>query len=128
MRYWVGLTDRDWFDYLYSQAPLDEVNFWQPSARKPVDLIGAPFLFKLHARDGGWIVGGGHYEYFTQLPARIAWEFFETMNGAPSFEVMASRVRRYRAGFDVDADKIGCVALVAPYFFPRELWIEPPGD
>ena len=59
MRFWVGLTDVDWFRFLASRAPLDEVDFWIPSGRKPVDLVGAPFLFKLHAADGGYIVGGG---------------------------------------------------------------------
>ena len=53
MRFWVGLTDWDWFNFLASRTPLDEVNFWQPSARRPVHLdIGAPFLFKLHAAKG----------------------------------------------------------------------------
>src|SRR5687767_6205906 len=111
MRYWVGLTDIDWYRYLAAQVDLDEVDFWQPSARMPVNLPGAWFLFKLHARDGGWIVGGGYYRHFTQLPARIAWDTFETRNGAPTFEVMTARIRRYRRDFDVDADSIGCVAL-----------------
>jgi len=29
---YVAVTDRDWFDTLSAQGPLDEVNFWQPSA------------------------------------------------------------------------------------------------
>ena len=29
MRYWVGITDRDWFETLRRLQP-DEVNFWQP--------------------------------------------------------------------------------------------------
>jgi hypothetical protein len=108
MRYWVGLTDRDWFDYLSAQTALDEVNFWQPGARRPVVLDpGAPFLFKLHARHGGAIAGGGYFAHFTALPARIAWETFGTANGAPTFAAMAARIRRYRPGFDVDADSIG---------------------
>ena len=32
MRYWVGITDRDWFETLRRLQP-DEVNFWQPSER-----------------------------------------------------------------------------------------------
>lgn len=128
MRYWVGLTDRRWFEYLAAQAPLDELNFWIPSGRMPVDLVGAPFLFKLHAPDGGRIVGGGHYAHFTRLPARMAWDAFGTKNGASSFDVMAAQLRRYRAGFDVEVDQIGCVALLAPFFLPPELWIDAPVD
>lgn len=127
MRFWVGLTDRDWFDFLAARAPLDEVNFWQPSARRPVHLdVGAPFLFKLHAPQGGWIVGGAYFGHFTTLPASLAWDAFGESNGAASIEEMAELLRRNRPGFDVYADQIGCMALVEPFFLPRELWIPPP--
>ena len=128
MRYWIGLTDRRWFEFLSAQAPLDEVNFWIPSGRKPVDLAGFPFLFKLHAGDGGQIVGGGFYDYFTRLPARMVWDAYGIKNGAPDFDVMASQLKRYRPGFDVDADSIGCLALTAPFFLKRDLWIDQPAD
>ena len=129
MRFWVGLTDRDWYDFLSAQGPLDEVDFWQPGARKPVNLtLGAPFLFKLHARDGGWIVGGGSWSYFTTLPARLAWDVFGTTNGSATFKDMAQRIKRYRPAFDVHADSIGCVALAAPFFLPPDLWVAPPLD
>ncbi|MEO6579106.1 MAG: hypothetical protein ABIO99_09455 [Candidatus Limnocylindria bacterium] len=43
MRYWVGITDWDWFSYLAERPELPEVNFWQPSAgRRPVTLEPAP--------------------------------------------------------------------------------------
>jgi putative restriction endonuclease len=50
MKVWVGVTDKNWFEFLRARAP-DEVNFWQPSVkRRAADLeAGAPFLFKLHA-------------------------------------------------------------------------------
>jgi putative restriction endonuclease len=31
VRFYVGVTDRDWFDYLARIDGLDKVNFWQPS-------------------------------------------------------------------------------------------------
>jgi hypothetical protein len=34
VRYFVGITDRDWFDFLSRLNGLDEVNFWQPSAQQ----------------------------------------------------------------------------------------------
>lgn len=129
MRFWVGLTDRDWFDFLASRGPLSEVNFWQPSPRRPVHLeVGAPFLFKLHAAHGGWIVGGGYYAHFTTLPASLAWEAFGETNGAASLLEMATRVRKYRPDFDLYADQIGCMALSEPFFFPQERWIPPPSN
>ncbi len=129
MRFWVGLTDRDWYEYLAAQKDVEEVNFWQPSARKPAALHdGQPFLFKLHKRHGGWVVGGGHWAHFTVLPARLAWDVFGTMNGAATFEEMARRIGRYRSGFDVHTHQIGCVALAQPLFLPPEDWIKPPAD
>ena len=123
------MTDWDWFDFLEARAPLDEVNFWQPSARRPVHLeVGAPFLFKLHAAKGGWIVGGGYYAHFTTLPATMAWDAFQELNGATSFAEMASRIRKYRSDFDLYADQIGCCALVQPFFLPRDRWVAAPSN
>lgn len=129
MRYWVGLTDREWYDFLASQPPLDEVNFWQPGARKPVNLSeGESFLFKLHKRHGGQVVGGGFWAHYTDLPATMAWDVFGITNGAASFGDMADRILRYRPGFDVHADRIGCVALIEPFFLPPADWVDPPAD
>lgn len=51
MRYWVGITDNDWFSFLAARPELPEVNFWQPSATAPARFVpGELFLFKLHAR------------------------------------------------------------------------------
>ena len=47
MHYWVGITDRDWFETLRHLQP-DEVNFWQPSQRAPrATDAGWPFLILL---------------------------------------------------------------------------------
>lgn len=129
MRFWVGLTDYDWFTYLASLADVDEVNFWQPSAgRKAVDLpVGAPFLFKLHADEGGWIVGGGTILKYERMTARFAWEAFENRNGAVSIDAMKLRIERYRGSrIDVETDEIGAFILLTPFFLPRDLWVAPP--
>jgi hypothetical protein len=34
VRFFVGLTDRAWFDFLSSLTGIDEVNFWQPSGQQ----------------------------------------------------------------------------------------------
>jgi hypothetical protein len=31
VKFYAGVTDHDWFDYLRSLSSVDEVNFWQPS-------------------------------------------------------------------------------------------------
>lgn len=44
MKYWVGVTDNEWFAFLANRR-YDEVNFWQPSATPPFTSldIGTPF-------------------------------------------------------------------------------------
>lgn len=126
MRYWVGLTDSDWFDYLCGRAP-DEVNFWQPSAeRRAVRLdAGALFLFKLHA-PRNYVVGGGFYVRYSALPARLAWDAFGEKNGAPTYATLRERVERYRRGPIAGDPYIGCNILNAPFFLDQEDWIPIP--
>jgi len=123
MRYWVGVTDSDWFDHLSARAP-DEVNFWQPSAeRRAVRLdAGALFLFKLHS-PRNYVVGGGFYVRYSALPARLAWEAFGEKNGAPSYVVLRERVERYRRNPISGDPFIGCNILNAPFFLEQKDWI-----
>jgi putative restriction endonuclease len=71
MKFWVGVTDRDWFDQLSRLQP-DEVNFWQPSGRPPFTNapVGMPFLFKLKYPVNA-IVGGGWFVGFSRLEPTI---------------------------------------------------------
>ena len=59
MRFFVGIMDHDWFDFLSRMDGLGEVNFWQPNEQEHFRAlqIGEPFLFKLHSPDD-FIVGG----------------------------------------------------------------------
>lgn len=130
MKFWVGITDHEWYRYLAGRK-FDEVDFWQPSARRmPVRLSpGAPFLFKLHASQGGRIVGGGFFAHYSVFPVRIAWDAFEDKNGAATLSDMITRIARYRRGhLDADAHQIGCYVLVQPFFFPEPDWIAAPTE
>jgi HNH endonuclease len=131
MRYWIGITDYDWFRFLAARPNLLEVNFWQPSAgRRPAALEpGMLFLFKLHAAEGGRIVGGGFFLKYEAMPVRWTWEAFGEENGAATFEEMVARIGRYRrTQIDVQADQVGCLVLVEPFFLNESEWIDPPGD
>ena len=125
MRFYVAITDFDWFTYLSAQAP-DEVNFWQPSGRNQFRAIqpGEPLLFKLHA-PRNYIVGGGFFSHFSLAPLGLAWEAFGTKNGAQSFAEMRERVWRYRHGEQPGEleEIIGCILLQQPFFFPEPDWI-----
>jgi len=72
MKFWVGVTDNDWFRFLAARLP-DEVNFWRPNATQTFRVIepGAPFLFKLHS-PLNYIVGGGFFVSHSILPLSLA--------------------------------------------------------
>jgi len=130
VRFFVGITDGDWFDFLSRMEGLDEVNFWQPSGQQQFRAlqIGEPFLFKLHSPDD-YIVGGGFFSHFTILPASIVWQAFGEKNGARTEEEMRTRIARYRRTPNPGAAadyQIGCILLESPFFFDRADWIPVP--
>lgn len=130
MRYWVGLTDRQWFDYLAAMPAAEEINFWQPTISRPVTLdFGSPWLFKLHASEGGWIVGGGYFAHWTTMTPRFAWQLFQVRNGTQDLASLVQRLAYYRREpVDPDTYQIGAANLVQPFFLPRESWIRPPTE
>ena len=127
MHYWVGITDRDWFENLRRLKP-DEVNFWQPSARAPRKMdAGWPFLFKLHSLLN-YVAGGGFFVRFTTLPCFLAWNAFREKNGASSLAELVQRVARYRKAPQTPGTAIGCNVLTDPFFFKEDEWIPIPAD
>jgi putative restriction endonuclease len=127
MRFWVGITDGDWFEALRDISP-DEVNFWQPSAKPPRNMEpGWPFLFKLHA-PRHYIVGGGFFVRFTVLPCFLAWEAFGEKNGVSNLTELVERTARYRKSLQTPGTNIGCNVLTEPFFFSKDEWIPVPED
>jgi putative restriction endonuclease len=123
MRFWIGVTDKAWFDFLRVRSP-DEANFWQPSPRPSAAFLepGTPFLFKLHSPHN-FVVGGGFFVRFSALPARLAWEAFGEKNGVADYPALKRRVERYRKVQIRGDPEIGCNVLNAPFFFSEGRWI-----
>lgn len=127
MRYWVGITDWDWFETLRRIQP-EEVNFWQPSDRVPRRMeAGWPFLFKLHS-PLNYIVGGGFFVRFTVQPCFLAWNAFLRNNGASSLAELVKRTGRYGKAPQTPGTRIGCNILTEPFFFNEDEWIPVPSD
>lgn len=124
MKYWVGVTDNAWYEFLRDEAGVDEVNFWHPSGRKPFAHLpeGTPFLFKLK-RPHHHIAGGGYFVKYESLPLPLAWDAFDRKNGAASYGQLASMIGPLRSGAEATTPEIGCSILGAPFFLPREEWI-----
>lgn len=129
MKIYVGVTDNDWYDYLSSLQPLDEVNFWQPSPRSPLKLMqqGGLFLFKLHS-PRNYIAGGGIFASSTTLPISLAWEAFQQKNGAQTYGEMRRLIVEKRGAPDnhLEDFQIGCILLTQPFFFKEPQGFPPP--
>lgn len=123
MKFWTGVTDNKWFNFLSGRAPV-EVNFWQPSAIAPFTSLppGTPFLFKLKSPNNH-IAGGGYFVKFVRLPLHLAWDAFVENNGAASLAELQHLIGS-SAGRPVSpTHEIGCTVLTDPFFLPREQWI-----
>jgi putative restriction endonuclease len=141
LRGYVGTTDFLWYQFLFSQQEasrsngetgLDEVNFWQPNAKVNFNAVkpGAPFFFKLKAPHNA-IAGYGVYVRQARIPAWLAWESFEKMNGASTKAEMLGAISRYRKDPTVDRAgqyEIGCLLIAQPRFFSKPEWIRQPAD
>jgi len=127
MKFWVGVTDNDWFDFLSKTQP-DEINFWKPSGKGEFKVLapGEPFLFKLHS-PLNYIVGGGFFVRHLNIPLSMAWEAFGEKNGVSDLETLRAKIIRYR-GDQEPNPKIGCSILSTPFFFKREQWIQVPSN
>ena len=126
MNIFVGVTDKNWYEQLKSQAT-DEVNFWNPGGT-PFKALqeNELFLFKLHYPDN-YIVGGGFFVRFSLLPPVLAWQAFGEKNGTHSFQELINRIQKYRKSKDTDINKpIGCTILTEPFWFHENDWILAP--
>lgn len=63
----------------------------------------------------------------------MAWEVYESANGAPTFGEMRQRLLRIRERFDMETDakqdfRIGCILLTSATFFRDDEWVRAPSD
>ncbi len=130
MKYYVALTDYEWFEFLRQRKP-DEVNFWRPGGQQsfPALETGGPFVFKLHGRSKA-IAGLGFFMKYTRLPLSYAWKVFQEKNGASDFSTLLMQILKYRGTSPrKEPDPlIGCTILANPCFFDEQDWVSPPHD
>ena len=126
MKFFVGVTDNSWYEYL-SERNAGEVNFWKPGGQlfHAID-IGSPFLFKLHS-PLNFIAGGGFFVKSFQLPLSLAWDAFGKNNGSDNISELRNLINNRRSESSFNPE-IGCIILNEPFFFPRDEWIPVPED
>lgn len=127
MKFFVGVTDSDWYHNLSVQS-YDEINFWKPGGKTLFSALDSHdlFLFKLHAPHN-YIVGGGFFVKFSILPSFLAWDAFGKKNGTDTLEELNLKIWKYR-GERTPNPNIGCIILANPFFFPEGQWIPVPKD
>jgi len=126
----IAITDEYWFNTLRSLGHIDEINFWRPTPRTFQALIpGELFLFKLHYPKN-YIVGGGLFATYSELPVSLAWDAFQEKNGTLSLDELKRRISAYRnVNFNPIEDfRIGCILLEQPFFLPEDQWFQPPEE
>ena len=125
MQPFIALTDERWFDFLSTRAEqnrVDEVNFWQPRAKRPMKRMqpGEPVFFRLK-RPYNAVVGYGFYAHHQVVPVNEAWELFGWKNGADSFAGFLQRIAGYRKEDLSIADNqrkpLGCTLLRDAHFW-----------
>lgn len=130
MKYYVGVTDFDWYNFL-SIGKNEDVNFWQPGGNSSFKAIqqGAPFLFKLKYPYNS-IAGVGFFSSHSILPLDVAWNIFEERNGLESFFKFKQKIINYRNADNPYSknSNVGCIILTDPIFFAKEDWIPVPDD
>ena len=128
MKYYLGVTDNNWYNFLAKQNR-EDINFWQPGGNAAFKVLnpGAPFLFKLKSPINA-IGGIGFFSSHTFLPISIAWDVFDKGNGCDSFQELQRMILQYRQDKINSNPTIGCIVLTNPIFFKKEDWIAVPED
>jgi putative restriction endonuclease len=127
MKLYIGITDRDWFQFLRAQNAF-EMNFWRPRNTTEFGAIkpGELFLFKLKF-PANKIVGGAYFVRHTNLPLDIAWEVFGEANGFISFEAFRQKITSLRGDKERNP-KIGCTVLTDPFYLSDANFWPAPSD
>lgn len=125
---YIGNTDQQWFEFLRTTSPHEEVNFWQPGTPQRFKVIppGGPFFFRLKAPVRK-IGGMGFFSRWDKVPMGIAWDTFGIANGAASLTAWRQAFSGYRErSAAAGTDEVGCILLFNPVFFPAEMWLDEP--
>ena len=127
MKLYVGITDRDWFQFLRARNAV-EMNFWRPRSTSEFGAIkpGEVFLFKTRFPENK-IVGGALLVRHTTLPLDLAWSTFSEANGVSSLTEFRSKISSIR-GDNEKNPSIGCTILTQPFYLDDHAFFGPPID
>jgi putative restriction endonuclease len=124
MKFYVAVTDDNWFRRLRDENPMQPINFWRPTTRRFRALkTGGRFFFKLHSPKD-FVVGGGTFLEFKRLTSEAAWREFGTRNGTRSELELQEQLTGLREKHNMGRDiQFGCIVLECPFFLSDSDWI-----
>ncbi len=130
----IANTDERWFRFLTERSRatdgvLDEANFWQPEAKRPMKRMdpGTPVFLRLK-RPHYALAGYGFFSSFARFSIQDAWNTFGTKNGAASFGDFVRLLAGYRkttpeALARDPGQLLSCTVLRDVHFWPQERWM-----
>jgi putative restriction endonuclease len=131
VRFFLAVTDHEWFAHIRRHPELEEVSFRRSEARGPFRAVepGEPVLFKLQAPFDA-VVGGAYFAREFVLSAGFAWRAFGSGNGADSLEALVHGSDRAADApvRDPWALRLRSLVLTDPFVFDESEWLAPPAD
>lgn len=115
MNGYIGITSREWFEYLVENPIHNEINFWRKNTNKfKVLKQGEPFYFLVKNRKGitteRQVLGCATFERFETMTVQEAWDSYKEGNGDRSYEDFIARMEGMFK-VDLQNEKIGCIIL-----------------
>lgn len=115
MKGYIGVTTREWFNYISIKESLNVVNFWRKNTASFNVLIkGEPFFFLVKNETGASgeraVLGKATFERYEVLKVEDAWDRYKNANGDDNKERFIMRMNKM---FETDknTDEIGCIIL-----------------
>lgn len=131
MEPFVALTDRRWFEFLWSRSTdgrVDEVNFWSPATTKVLKRMapGEPMFLRFGAPFHA-VVGYGFFLHHAVLSLDAAWRAFAWKNGCGYFAELLQMIGGYRRLDLLDPRTpqapLGCTILREVRLWARDRWL-----
>lgn len=115
MKGYVGVTSREWYQYLAANEIVGEINFWRKNTNQfKVLQQGEPFFFLVKNEKGvkteREVLGMAIFERFEVNSVTQAWAKYGHCNGDVSMDNFISRMEEMFKT-DLNQNEIGCIIL-----------------
>ncbi|MER1985732.1 MAG: HNH endonuclease [Solibacillus sp.] len=123
MNGYIGITSREWFEYLVEHQIHNKINFWRKNTNQfKVLKQGEPFFFLVKNSKGikteRQVLGCAIFERFETSTVQEAWDKYKDGNGDQTFEGFIARMEKMFKT-NLQNEEIGCIILSDFKVFPQ---------